>query len=35
MAAAEFKGHQLALPDLVKLELANLMGYEDLPEEVK
>lgn len=34
-AAAELKGHQLALPDLVKLELANRMDYEDLPEEVK
>ena len=34
-AAAELKGHQLALPDLVKLELADRMTYDDLPDEVK
>jgi hypothetical protein len=34
-AAAELKGHQMVLPDLVKLELANRIGYDDLPDDVK
>ncbi len=34
-SAAELKGHQLAMGDLVKLELANRLTYDDLPEEVK
>lgn len=34
-AAAELKGHQLAMGDLVKLELANRLTYDDLPVEVK
>ena len=33
--AAELKGHQLAMPDLVRLELANRMTYDDLPEDVQ
>ncbi len=34
-AAAELKGHHIVMGDLVKLELANQMSYEDLPDEVK
>jgi hypothetical protein len=34
-SAAELKGHQIAMGDLVKLELANLLTYDDLPDEVK
>lgn len=34
-AAAELKGHQIVMGDLVKLELANRLSYDDLPEEVK
>jgi hypothetical protein len=34
-SAAELKGHQLAMGDLLKLELANRLTYEDLPDEVK
>lgn len=33
--AAELKGQQLAMGDLVKLELAKRMTYDDLPEDVK
>lgn len=33
--AAELKGQQLAMPDLVRLELANRMTYDDLPEDVQ
>jgi hypothetical protein len=34
-AAAELKGHQMVLPDLVKLELASRIGYADLPDDVR
>jgi hypothetical protein len=34
-AAAELKGHHIVMGDLVKLELANQMSYDDLPDEVK
>lgn len=34
-AAAELKGHHIVMGDLVKLELANQMTYDDLPDEVK
>jgi hypothetical protein len=33
--AAELKGHQLVMGDLVTLELANRLTYADLPEDVK
>jgi hypothetical protein len=34
-SAAELKGHQLVMGDLVKLELASRLTYDDLPDEVK
>lgn len=34
-AAAELKGQQLVMPQLVIRELANRMTYEDLPEDVR
>jgi hypothetical protein len=34
-AAAEMAGQRLVMPDLVKLEIANRMTYEDLPADIK
>jgi hypothetical protein len=33
--AAELKGHQMSLPELVKLKLAESMTWDDLPEDIK